>query len=50
MGVHDNNPDGEANRDVELVVFYTDYKKPDFESLANLKFDITRDNDEWENV
>lgn len=49
-GVHDDDMDGEPNRDVDIVLFYTDYSEPQFQSLADLQFSFTKDNRDWETV
>jgi len=50
LGVHDNDEDGEANRDVELGLYYTDYKEPHFQSLKDLRFTLTKNNADWDVV
>jgi hypothetical protein len=48
--VHDRDDDGEANRDVEIVLYYADHKEPQFQSLKDLKYNMVNDNTEWEEV
>jgi hypothetical protein len=50
LGVHDQDVDGEDNRDVELVLYYVNYREPSFQLLTNLDFKLTKGNKSWDEV